>query len=104
MHKKFVVNQIEIKGGCQSERKASERISYSKMPLVTIYEGIDKVFELPFPMFQAGEKMLGQILRILINLYIREDKNCNKFYHFVNRKKFFLLEDQLDIPKMYKED
>ena len=29
------VNQTKIKGGCQSERKAAEMISYSKMPLAT---------------------------------------------------------------------
>ena len=33
MHKKFEENQTKIKGGCQSERKAAEMISYSKMPL-----------------------------------------------------------------------
>ena len=33
MHKKFVVNQTKIKGGCQWERKTVEMISYSKMPL-----------------------------------------------------------------------
>ena len=34
MHKKFEVNRTKIKGDCQSERKAAEMISYSKMPLV----------------------------------------------------------------------
>ena len=33
MQKKFGVNQTKIKGGCQSERKPAEMISYSKMPL-----------------------------------------------------------------------
>ena len=34
MHKKFEVNWTKIKGGCQSERKAAEMNSYSKMPLL----------------------------------------------------------------------
>ena len=34
MHKKFEVNRTKVKGDCQSERKAVEMISYSKMPLV----------------------------------------------------------------------
>ena len=29
-----MVNRTKIKGGCQSERKAAEMMSYSKMPLV----------------------------------------------------------------------
>ena len=36
MQYKFEVNQTKIKGGCQSERKAAEMISYSKMPLVIL--------------------------------------------------------------------
>ena len=35
MQKKFEVNWKKIKGGCQSERKAAEMVSYSKMSLVT---------------------------------------------------------------------
>ena len=37
MHKKFQVNQTNIKGGCQSERKSAEMISYSKMPLANFF-------------------------------------------------------------------
>ena len=35
--KKFEVNQTKIKGGCQSERKAAEMISYRKMPLGNLF-------------------------------------------------------------------
>ena len=35
MQKKFEVNWLKIKGGCQSETKVSQLISNSKMPLVS---------------------------------------------------------------------
>ena len=45
MHKKCEVNQTKIKGGCQSERKAAEMISYGKMPIGTniVFEKLKQV-------------------------------------------------------------
>ena len=33
MHKKFVINQTKIKGGCQSERKVATHNSKSNLPI-----------------------------------------------------------------------
>ena len=45
MHKKFEVNRKKISGGCQSERKAAEMISYSKMPLVYMVYDLQETVE-----------------------------------------------------------
>ena len=42
MHKKFEINRIKIKGGCQSVRKAVTHSSKSDLPLVTLLkEGVN---------------------------------------------------------------
>ena len=48
------VNQTKIKGGCQSERKAAEMISYSKMPLVLFEEKYTEKYPYFFFNFQMS--------------------------------------------------
>ena len=82
MHKKFEVNGIKIKGGCQSYTKAAPRESCNDLTLVFIFL-IDQV--------EAGKKFqkLCRSLNYLMNAFNFEMKTLPWKFYFLSLKYFF---------------
>ena len=54
MHKKFEINQTNIKGGCQSGRKVVTHNSKSDLPLAILLEHMHKKFEINRTKIKGG--------------------------------------------------